>query len=467
MTAREPSGTAGRLVPVSKGSRGGERAVAARAAFAEFLPDVEAVTERRHSPFASLLILLIAGFILSALAWAHFAEVEQVATAGGVVRPMGRIKTVNHPDGGRVTELLVEEGTAVEAGQVLIRLDADVLGERAAQRIGEWQVLSAEVARLEAEAEAAEEVTLPDALASDRPDLVEAQNRLLQARRRAVESRRASADQVVGQREGEVLALTQKKKRLRDTLKILREQESSIAALVEKGYYPRLKFLEIKREISEHEGLVAEVAEELATARSALEEARSQRLGVDRDNQAEILDQLELRRRERDVLYGELQQNTARMRSLEIRSPVAGVVQNLAVTSAGQAVRAGEPIMNIVPSNENLIIEARVENQDIGHVGLGQEAVIKVGTYDFIRYGTLAGEVEAIAADATEDPETGALTFAVLVRAERTYLEDGRVRLPVQPGMSVIVDLHIGERSILSYLTDRVLRTTGEAFQER
>lgn len=439
----------------------------ARADLAEFLPDILAVTERRHSPLASLLVVLVAAFFGLALLWAYFSEVDQVASALGVVRPTGRIKTINHPEGGRVVELLVAEGSVVAAGQPLIRLDPELESENARRQVMEWQSLAAEVARLEAEAAGADDIGFPDDLAADRPDLVATQQRLFGARRESLDARRAGADKVIEQRRNEAAALTQTMRRLEGSLAVLKEKEQAVASLVEKGFYPRLRHLEILGEIAEHEGRIAEITEQRFAARSALAEAESQRLGLDRARHAEVLDQLEAGRRERDRLSSNLQQTRARRRNLEIRAPVAGVVQNLVVTSPGQAVGPNEPIMNVVPTGDNLVVEARVSNDDIGYVSVGQRATVKVRTYDFLRYGTLDGVVEQVAADATKDPESGEFSFNVFVRTERTRLGDGAAGLSVQPGMLVDVDLRIGKRSILSYLTDRILRTTEGAFHER
>ncbi len=437
-----------------------------RADLAEFLPDILAVTERRHSPLASLLVVLVAAFFGLALLWAYFAEVDQVASALGVVRPTGRTKTINHPEGGRVVELLVAEGSVVAAGQPLIRLDPELESENARRQVMEWQSLAAEVARLEAEASGGD-IVFPDDLAADRPDLVATQRRLFAAHRESFDSRRASADKVIEQRRNEAAALTQTMRRLEGSLAVLKEKEQAVASLVEKGFYPRLRHLEIQGEIAEHEGRIAEIKEQRFAARSALAEAESQRLGLDRTRRAEVLDQLEARRRERDTLASNLQQTRARRRNLEIRAPVAGVVQNLVITSPGQSIGANEALMNLVPSGDSLVVEARVSNDDIGYVSVGQRATVKVRTYDFLRYGTLDGVVEQVAADATKDPESGEFSFNVFVRTEHNRLGDGGAGLAVQPGMLVDVDLQIGKRSILSYMTDRILRTTESAFRER
>jgi HlyD family type I secretion membrane fusion protein len=454
-------GGARALVPADRGT------VVARAEFAEFLPDIQMVTEQQHSPLSRALILLISGFFAVALLWAYFAEVEQVASAPGVVRPMGQSKTINHPDGGRVAELLVAEGAAVTAGQLLIKLDPELLQEKLARQTNEWQALAAEMARLEAESVGAAAIDFQASLIAARPDLQRAQNGLFEARREALSSQRTAADKLIEQRQSEAAALTQTVKRLKSNLALIKEKEVALRALMDKGYYPRLRHLSVLGEIAELKGQIAEARDRLRAAFSGLEEAKTLRLSIDRDVRSDVLDQLGSRRREHDKVASDLQQTKAQLRNLEIRSPVAGVVQNLVVTSANQSVRPNEPLMNIVPTGESLVIEAEVSNDDIGYISVGQTATVKIRTYDFVRYGTLSGVVEQVAADATEDPQSGEYSFKVFVRTDRTHLGDETVTRSVQPGMLVSVDLHIGKRSILSYLTDRILHTTASAFRER
>jgi HlyD family type I secretion membrane fusion protein len=147
-------------------------------------------------------------------------------------------------------------------------------------------------------------------------------------------------------------------------------------------------------------------------------------------------------------------------------APAEGIVQDLAVAAPGQAVRPNEEILKIVPSGAALIIEALVANADIGQIRLGQEARVKVLAYNYIRYGTLEGTVQRISADAMPD-DHDRLLYKVEIRTERDHLGADRDSLPLAPGMATQVDLRIGERSILSYLTDRVLTVAGSAFKER
>jgi membrane fusion protein, adhesin transport system len=149
-----------------------------------------------------------------------------------------------------------------------------------------------------------------------------------------------------------------------------------------------------------------------------------------------------------------------------VRAPVDGIVQELAVTTPGQSVGSNQPIMKLVPTGGGLVIEARVDNQDVGYVRVGQKATVKVRAFDFLRYGTLAGRVERIAADASVDRESNTYPYRIIVRTDAADLGHGEHRLPVVPGMVVDIDLLVGERTILSYLTDRILRLREDAFRD-
>ena len=169
---------------------------------------------------------------------------------------------------------------------------------------------------------------------------------------------------------------------------------------------------------------------------------------------------------ERHRLTEALKRHRAMMRNLVVRAPVEGIVQDLAVTGGGQSVGSNQPLMRIVPTGGGLIIAARVANADIGYVRTGQPARIKVLAYDFLRFGTLEGEIERIAADATPDPKTGALSYEVTVRAGEVELNRGGVGFGIVPGMTVQVDLMVGERTVLSYLTDRIFHLKEVAFRQ-
>ena len=428
-----------------------------------FHPASIVASDAEPAPLARALLFTIALFFGAALIWASLGTVEQMANASGVVRPFGRIKIVNHPEGGRVAAIHVREGDTVEQGQLLLELDAAALDEDNAHLTDQWQNLVAEIARLEAEAEGAKP-NFDDTLTATRPDLVRAQTRLFKSHVQALKSERTIADRIIEQRHSNVEALTRKTEETKGSLAILKEQEQAVGELAGKGYFPKLRYLSIQRQRAEAEGTVAKTGEELIAAFAALAEAKERRKSLDRKQRAGTLDQLAITQKKHNQIFRTLMQLKARRQSLKIAAPTAGILQNLHVTSVGQAIGKNEALMNLVPTTDRLIIEARVQNQDIGYVSVGQKARVKFRTYDFIRYGSLDGIVEQVAATALVPPDGGTSYFPVVIRTSRNYLGNRPGEKPVQPGMEVDVDLKIGEKTLLSYLTDRLFRT--QAFQE-
>lgn len=431
---------------------------------AEFLPDAEGVVERRHSPVAGLLIVVVALVFGALFAWSALTEVEQVVRAEGQIEPADRVKVINHPDGGRIAAVHVVEGRQVAAGASLLSFDAEQVHARLAELTGRWQRRSIETARLRAEGEGGAMVVDPD-LASTRPDLVAEQQALLLSRREAHQSRIQALAQNVQQRENDLQSVVAELDRLRASHALLKEQLDAIKGLADKGLYPRLRVVAVERQLSDLVGDIHKARARREAAEAALAEAGSRHDALEREQRAGVLAELAAARTERDQLSEAHRRQAATLRDLVVRAPVDGIVQDIMV-SPGQSVGSNQPLMKLVPTGGGLVVEARVQNRDIGYVRVGQPVKVKVHAYDFLRHGTLAGEIEQIDADAVVDPRTGALTYGILVRTAGDELAQNGVPVKVVPGMAVDVDLLVGERTILSYLTDRIFHLGEAAFRE-
>ncbi len=438
-----------------------------RARYVDFLPDSQAVVEREHSPVARILLFVLSGLFLLFLAYIAVAEVDQVATGQGVVRPFGEVKLINHPVGGRVSRLYVRDGDLVNEGAPLVELDPELTEREVGQMQADVDTLEAQTLRLEAEATSSE-LAFPPALVEGRPEAVQAQINLYNARRNAIESRLAAAREVVSQRAQAVQGQQDRLGPLRDSLEILRSQAASIQTLVDKGYFPQIRYQSIQRQVVEAAGDLAQAQSDLATARAALKEAESNLESQQRDWESQVLDELAVTLSEREKARTQLAQQSTALRNLVLRAPVDGVIQDLTVTSAGQSIGANQPMMKVVPVGDSLIVETRVRNADIGAIEEGMPAEVKVETFNFINYGSLAGKVERISPDAVADEKSGELFYEVDVRTETTTLTaPGGRPVRVLPGMQTQVDFRIGERTILAYLTDRLRETASEALRER
>jgi len=423
------------------------------------------LADSRHGPLTRVLLIGICAMFVGLVAWASLARVDQVVSAPGIVRPAGKTKMINHPDGGRVGELYVHEGDIVETGEVLLAFDSAALDQDIVQRKGEVDRLSAEIARLEAEGTHST-LAFPDDLVRRRPDLVDDATRLFAARMDALSTQRAEVDNAVAQRSAEVMTLTDRVAQLKSAVAVLKEQEAAVGSLAEKGYFPRVRYLSLKRDLITATGELAQAEDARNVALSARSEALDRRRRIDQERDADVLSRLATARGQRDQMVSQLQQIEGRAGHLKVTSPVIGIVQNLMVKNVGQSVAPNQQIMEIVPQNDSLVVEARVENKDIGSVRIDQPATIKVRAFDFVKFGTIAGKVEHIAPDASKEEGASGPYFLVTVRTAETDLSDKGRKVSITPGMLVDVDLKIGRRSIMTYLTDRVFETTASAFKE-
>ena len=415
----------------------------------------------RAPVLAGALIASIALLLMALLGWLAWAQVDEVVHAAGAVEPAGRVKIVNHPRGGRVAAIHVREGQEVAAGAVLVSFDGEVARSERSELMGRLQLRTAEVARLEAEAAGRDLVAGP----VERQDLAAAQQALLAARNAAHASRKMALAQAVATRRGELRTAQADVARLRSGLELLRQQREAVKELAERGLYPTLKVVQVERQYSDDAGELAKARAALDAAKAALAEAESREQELETERRSEILAALSDTTAERDRLAEQLRAQEAILAGLEVTAPAAGIVQEIVVAAPGQAVAPHETLMKLVPRSEGLVVQAKVANRDVGRLHAGMPATVKVRAFDYLRYGALDGVLQKVAADAAPDPRTGELAYAVTVLTARGHLDQRAGELEVVPGMMVDVDLKIGERTILSYLTDRIFRFR-EAFRD-
>jgi HlyD family type I secretion membrane fusion protein len=440
-------------------------ALLASPADADAIPeDAEARLESGGPALAGALIGCLTALFLALLAWLAWAQVDEVVRAAGKVEPAGRVKLVNHPRGGKVALIHVREGQQVAEGAPLITFDGELARSEHDEIQGRLQQRSVEVARLEAEAQATPMV-VEQALGDARPDLVEAQQELLDARAATQASRREALGKAVQARKEELRTAAAEVGRQRNSLALLKQQLDAVRALAERGLYPKLKLVQVERQFSDNQGELDKAEAGLAAAQAALAEAESRRQSQEREQRSQVLAELADASAERERLAEQLHAREAALEALVVKAPAPGFVQEVVVTAPGQAVAPHEALMKLVPLGEGMVVEAKVANQDVGRLRPGMPATVKVRAFDYLRYGSLEGSLVKVAADATPEPRTGELAYEVTVAIPRSHMGAAPGELEVVPGMVVDVELKVGERTILSYLTDRIFRLN-EAFRE-
>jgi adhesin transport system membrane fusion protein len=412
-------------------------------------------------PIGRLVMLLVAAFG----AWAYLAQREEVAVAPGEVVPLGNVKVIQHLEGGIVQELYVTEGAPVRAGDRLVLLDLGSSGLNRDELVVRLDGLILAKARLEAEA-TGEPLTFPEEVAARRPEQVRAERQTYDAKLAERGSTRSVLNEQMHQRELAVKEFQARRNALRADLRLAREALGMSEELLAKELTSKLEHVIKQRDAERIDGELATLAQAIPRARAELEEVK-QRL-EEEDNR--------FRRAAREEL-GQIELDLARVRELlaqatnqagrtEIRSPIDGVVKNLRYNTIGGVVRPGDPIMEIVPSQDNLVIEVKLNPVDRGYVRVGQPATVKVSTYDFIRYGGLDGTVTQIAADTNTDVD-GAPYYRVVVETDRPHLGAAADGLPISPGMQATVDIKTGQRAMWEYFLRPVLKLKHEAFRER
>jgi adhesin transport system membrane fusion protein len=376
----------------------------------------------------STQIILISAFAVAAfLLWALWAEIDQVSRARGAVIPSGRTQVVQSEDGGTIAEILVSEGDRVKRGELLVRLDET--RPRAAVEESQAQVaaLKARMARIQAEL-FNRPLVFP-AETSTHPEFVSSQRELYTRRRQALSSQINS---------------------LQSMLRLTRQELDMNLPLVESGDVSRSEVLRMQRTTSELQGQIntrqSEYLAELQTEYAKTEE--------------ELASATE-----------QLTQRSAILRGSELRSPTDGVIVAIKYNTVGGVLRAGDEVLQLVPTGDKLVVEARVSPTDIAFIRRGQNAAIKFDAYDSSIYGSADGTVTHISADTlSEETKEGVQTYyRVLLTADPAKLRPRHEaeKIVLQPGMTSTAEIITGQTTVFNYLTKPILKTTGESLGER
>jgi len=429
-----------------------------------------AVVARARAPYRVAAWLIVAAVVAFA-AWAYFARLDEVAIARGEVVPQGQVKVIQHLEGGIIKDIFVAEGDRVATGDPLVRLDLTASDASREEFAIKFDQLMLARARLMAEIEVGKEKSdgdpaFPADVAQRRPGLVAGERDAFRARREELASGLGVLTQQARQAELAVRELKTKRAAAERALASSREEFAMSAALLKDKLTPKVEHLKLKREVERLEDEIKTLDAGIPRAQAGLSEAKARRAEARvrfHRRAVEELGRVELAIAQ---VRETLSTATDRVRRTEIKSPIDGIVKNLRYNTIGGVVRPGDALMEIVPTEDSLVIEAKLDPADIGYVRAGQPAVVKISTYDFIRYGGLAARVVRVSADSRTDP-SGAPYFRVVARTDKTYLGARPGDLPITPGMQAQIDIRTGRRSVLNYLLKPVLKLKSEAFRER
>ena len=419
----------------------------------------EAGPPRLLTQMTQALSLLIVGLI----AWAAVAEIRESALAWGQVIPAGSMLKVQHLEGGIVADILIEDGDIVERGQTLIRLES-------ASAQAELEQLRAREAALALHAERLRAFVVgraPDfAMGGDHPELAADQQAILDVQSEARASQRRVLEARIAQQQAHAAALVGQRKSLERQVAILEEQLEMRGTLLKKGLVSRVVYLETERTLNRTRGELASVVGEAAKAIAAVREAKDSLEETDLGLRNDALKEMGEVTGELAEVREQLAKLEDRVARLAIVAPARGIVKGLVAKTVGGVVPPGETVMEIVPFDETLVAEVRISPRDIGHLQIGQEADVKVSTYDVSRFGSVAGTLQQISASTFEDEQGDPYYRAVIALAEDHVGDDPEANL-ILPGMVVDVAINTGSKSVMQYLLKPVYHGFNGAFSER
>ena len=453
-----------------------------------FLPAALEIVETPPSPIGRLIAITIAVLFCAALVWSWWGTVDIVASATGKIVPSGRTKVIQPFETGVVRAIRVQDGQAVKAGDVLVELDPTV---NAAERDHLQNDLLAEqlnAARLRAALAAVGDLEADFvAPAGADPVLVSTQRQLLLNQVNEHRAKIASLARQQAQKEAEQDTIGATIHKLEATIPVVQQRVDIRKNLMEKELTSKIVYFEVLQ-------LLVEQQEELSVQKSHLNEAaaavaaiRETRGQAVAEYRKSLSDELAKAEQKANGLTQDLIKAERKTTLQRLAAPVDGVVQQLAIHTVGGVVTPAQALLVIVPNDSRLEIEAMVSNRDIGFIHTGQNAEIKIDTFNFTRYGLLHGEVLSVSQDAiirdqpqdrsgdrrqgsqndSSEPKGQELNYSARISLDRTKMQVEERMVDLSPGMAVTVEIKTGTRTILSYVLSPLLRYQKEVLRER
>ncbi|MCC5015936.1 MULTISPECIES: HlyD family type I secretion periplasmic adaptor subunit [Legionella] len=376
--------------------------------------------EEKSRLFTHIILWSAVLFIICATLWANYAILDEVTVGQGKVIPSSQVQVIQNLEGGIVSKLYVHEGEIVDKDQVLMQIDNTRFMATYDEAQKKIAALEIQILRITAEMNQ-KPMNIPPEFAENNAELIEAEKALYQSRQEEL-------------------------KQLNDALLAADKELSLSKPLVAKGAISEVEILRLERSVSEIKGKIHQF-------------------------KSQALEQLNKAKGELGALNAAHRADKDRLTRTTVRSPVKGVVKRLKVNTIGGVIQPGMDIIEIVPLDDTLLIEAKIKPADIGFIRPGQNAVVKLTAYDFSIYGGLPGKVEQISADTITDekPTNGKeeTYYLIRVRTEKNYLGNEKKPLYIIPGMMATVDILTGKKSVLDYLLKPILKAQQTALRER
>ena len=429
----------------------------------DFATDADLAMLRQEPLRARVLLRTIGIVVVLFLLWAALAQLDEVTRGEGKVIPSKQLQVLQSIDGGLVSEILVKEGDVVNPNQLLIKIDETRFVSSVKENQAQYLGLVAKAARLRAISEGKPFVPPPDVLKAD-PSIVQQERQFFEARNDELNAAISIARQQLAQRHQELNEAQAKKAQAAQGYDLTSKELSVTRPLISSGAVSEVELLRLERDVSRYRGEREMAAAQILRIQAAINEAQRKIEEVELTFRNEASKELSETMAKLNSLAEGSVALSDRVKQSSIRSPVKGTVKRLLVNTVGGVVQPGKDMIEIVPLEDALLLEAKVQPRDIAFLRPGQPVMVKFTAYDFSIYGGLDGTLEHIGADSVMD-EKGNAFYTVRVRTSKPGFGDAN--LPIIPGMVAEVDILTGKKSVLAYLIKPVLRAKSVALTER
>lgn len=411
--------------------------------------------QRRLPPvYVRLLGVAICALVGGTIAWATFSKVDEVATAPGQVIPASQVQPMRSLASGLLREIKVTEGKHVQQGEVLVQLDPTIS--------------QSEVDRLEKLSQQSRDTLAR--LQAERTGNTQAgsllQNQLLAARLREFRDRQAVAEADANRQLSLIKTAEVQETRLESDLAHASAKTQAYQALQQAGAVPRFDYLDSQNKVDSLQKEIAAQEQAIEQARQAHQAAIKNATRLESERQSEILTQIDKQQQELTDLDGKLTQAQAQHKHSTVRAGVTGIVYNIKVSKTGSTVQPGDEVLSIVPDGEELIVEAKVQNQDVGFVRLGMKVKVKLATFPYQEFGMVEGTVSKVSPNAVNE-QNGELVFPVQVRLKQRSVKTHDQEVLLSPGMAATAEIVTRQKTVMSFLLDPVTASWDRAFSVR